>query len=95
LIAIWLVPESPRFLIAKGKNEQALQILGKCHARGDINDELVKSSTAKSAKLSPWKKNLKATAGSSSFKLKATTITWCDTVACRAICGHFRSNCIV
>jgi hypothetical protein len=41
LIAIWLVPEFPRFLIAKGKNEQALQILGKCHARGDINDELV------------------------------------------------------
>ncbi|KAE9366793.1 putative lactose permease [Stipitochalara longipes BDJ] len=41
LIAIWLVPESPRYLIAKGKNEQALQILGKCHARGDVNDELV------------------------------------------------------
>jgi sugar porter (SP) family MFS transporter len=36
-----LVPESPRYLIAKGKNEQALQILGKCHARGDVNDELV------------------------------------------------------
>lgn len=41
LIAIWLVPESPRYLIAKGKNDQALQILGKCHARGDVNDELV------------------------------------------------------
>lgn len=41
LIAIWLVPESPRYLIAKGKNDQALRILGKCHARGDVNDELV------------------------------------------------------
>jgi MFS family permease len=41
LIAIWLVPESPRYLIAKGKNEQALQILGKCHARGNVDDELV------------------------------------------------------
>jgi MFS family permease len=41
LIAIWLVPESPRYLITKGKNDQALRILGKCHARGDVNDELV------------------------------------------------------
>jgi len=41
LCAIWLVPESPRFLIAKGKNEKALNILAKAHARGNINDELV------------------------------------------------------
>lgn len=41
LIAIWLVPESPRYLIAKGKNEKALNILGKAHAQGNIEDELV------------------------------------------------------
>lgn len=41
LTNIRLVPESPRFLIAKGKNEKALDILGKYHARGDVHDELV------------------------------------------------------
>lgn len=41
LIAIWLVPESPRYLIAKGKNEKALNILAKAHANGNVEDELV------------------------------------------------------
>ena len=35
------MPESPRFLIAKGKNEKALEVLGKYHGRGDVHDELV------------------------------------------------------
>ncbi|KUJ23713.1 putative lactose permease [Mollisia scopiformis] len=41
LIAIWMVPESPRYLIAKGKNEKALNILAKAHANGNVEDELV------------------------------------------------------
>jgi sugar porter (SP) family MFS transporter len=41
LIAIWLVPESPRYLISRGKNEKALNILAKAHARGNVDDELV------------------------------------------------------
>lgn len=36
-----LVPESPRFLISKGKDEKALQTLAKCHAKGNVEDELV------------------------------------------------------
>lgn len=35
------VPESPRFLIAKGKYEQALKVLADAHARGNQDDELV------------------------------------------------------
>lgn len=38
---IWFVPESPRWLIAKGKHAQAKAILTKYHASGDENDELV------------------------------------------------------
>lgn len=38
---IWFVPESPRWLIAKGKHAQAKAILTKYHASGNENDELV------------------------------------------------------
>ena len=41
LVFIWTVPESPRWLISKGKVEKAHQVLAKCHANGDLNDELV------------------------------------------------------
>ena len=42
LVFLLFIPESPRFLIRHGKTEKALQILGKYHANGDTEDELVK-----------------------------------------------------
>ncbi|CAE6440914.1 unnamed protein product [Rhizoctonia solani] len=43
LIIIWFLPESPRWLMARGREEEAVRVLAKYHAinRGDINDELV------------------------------------------------------
>jgi len=41
IMFIWFVPESPRYLIAKGKHQKALRIIANAHARGDENNELV------------------------------------------------------
>ena len=38
---VWFVPESPRFLIANGKVEQAHNVLAKVHANGDRESEIV------------------------------------------------------
>ncbi|PPQ83376.1 hypothetical protein CVT26_012752 [Gymnopilus dilepis] len=38
---IWFVPESPRFLVNKGKEEQALKTLAYYHANGNRDDPLV------------------------------------------------------
>ncbi|KAI5480130.1 hypothetical protein MNV49_001790 [Pseudohyphozyma bogoriensis] len=42
LFATFLIPETPRFLISKGRNDEALAFLVKYHGNGDPNDELVK-----------------------------------------------------
>ncbi|KAI6777773.1 Sugar transporter [Emericellopsis cladophorae] len=37
LIALWWIPESPRFLIAKDRYDEALNILAKYHANGNVD----------------------------------------------------------
>ena len=41
IIFVWFVPESPRWYISKGRNEQALSVLANVHANGNANDEVV------------------------------------------------------
>ncbi|KAJ7659099.1 general substrate transporter [Mycena polygramma] len=42
VLLVWFVPESPRYLVRKGKDAQALRILAYYHADGDENDPLVR-----------------------------------------------------
>ncbi|KAG0707063.1 general substrate transporter [Suillus ampliporus] len=41
VLLIWFVPESPRWLVSKGKEERALQVLAYYHANGNARDPLV------------------------------------------------------
>lgn len=41
LVFIFWVPESPRFLIAKDRADEALHILAKYHANGNVNHPTV------------------------------------------------------
>ncbi|KAG5658604.1 hypothetical protein KAF25_010785 [Fusarium avenaceum] len=40
---VFLLPESPRFLVSKDRNEEAAAVLIKYHAEGDVNSQLVQA----------------------------------------------------
>jgi hypothetical protein len=42
VVAVWFIPESPRFYMANGKDAEALAFLVKYHGNGDPNSRLVR-----------------------------------------------------
>ena len=71
LIAVQFVPETPRFLVSKGRDQEALDFLAEYHGNGDYEDPLVlfefneireAINREKAAKAEQWSQILKSRA---------------------------------
>lgn len=58
-ITMYFLPESPRWLVQKDRQDEALQILAKIHARGNANDPYVQAELQEiSAKIAYEKQHI-------------------------------------
>ena len=99
LIAVQFVPETPRFLLSKGREQEAFQFLVDYHGNGDPNDELVlfefdEMKTAiqreQAAKAEKWSTILKSRAnrhrmGLAMLMTFMTNVSGCPYLACGAL----------
>ncbi|KAI0200938.1 putative MFS lactose permease [Astrocystis sublimbata] len=53
MLTVWFIPESPRFLMANGKTDAALEFLVKYHGNGDPNSRLVR------LEIEEWRENIR------------------------------------
>ncbi|KAL9469264.1 hypothetical protein ACSS6W_010958 [Trichoderma asperelloides] len=56
-ITMWFMPESPRWLVQKDRQEEALQVLAQVHAGGDVNDPYVQAELAEIVAKISYEKN--------------------------------------
>ncbi|KAH0524368.1 hypothetical protein TsFJ059_006892 [Trichoderma semiorbis] len=56
-VTMWFMPESPRWLVQKDRQEEALQVLAQVHAGGDINDPYVQAELAEIVAKLSFEKN--------------------------------------
>jgi hypothetical protein len=54
---MWFMPESPRWLVQKDRQEEALQVLAQVHAGGDVNDAYVQAELAEIVAKISFEKN--------------------------------------
>jgi len=87
LVAVQFMPETPRFLISKGRDDEAMDFLAKYHGNGDASDSLVvfefeeikqTLETERIAKAEKWSTILRGRANRHRLGLAAlmTFLTW-------------------